>query len=1336
MKYAYILIIVLFSSLATFAQFSPKLYFSGCSTCKVGFTQNHDMDNDGDQDILLFSFGDYELGWYENDSDGDRNFETYHVMRNFDNFANLISFEDLNGDGFPDFIFTEYERPHFYYLNDGNNQLSTKVLIPEIPLATSSSMFFLEDIDGDGDNDILTRNVSEDHVSFLINDGTGQFSDTELFDGDYNIRCLSTNDVDNDGDLDIIMCMNPSDQLLWFEQTSSGTFAPIAPFVPINFTAGALKFADMDGDGLDDIIYPENYFSGDSIEYLHNEGNNIYTSTSLFSGQDMENLKIEDMDQDGDLDIVGTLSNGNQLAWFENDGEGNFSDIVVLINGFMEENTNSIIQDMKIIDFDNDGIKDILGSTQNLSLYEGQSNFSYSRNIISGPDLDGYTIVKQFDFNLDGNEDILGVSLFGDVAGLIYLSNSNHEIIDTIDFTNALGDNKIGIINVEIADFDGDGDIDLLLDNANNARLVWLENNGTGYTRRQIYEATDDVSYNQFVDFNSDGILDIVSYTFDDGILGFQNIGNGTVNPPIFFYPDVSPSNDLKITDFDEDGDTDFLINTIDTLFYLQNMGDGNFEIEFASTNFQYIKEFEVMDIDKDGLKDIVYIESEFWGGRGRQILWSRNEGQNNWGAPMQIYASNERIRNLAIEDIDLDGDLDVFAILEDTFYPLYSLMWVENISSGSFSASQFIGTSYLQIRNFSFLDFDQDGFKEIFITEEYKISYFQNLFGKPSIIGNLFWDENENKIFDDTEYGISGFPISVTPAPITAFSDENGRFRFIVDAGDYSLTIDTARLDQCWELSTDSVSYSVTAMYTEIPENNFGLTSTSTFNQFSPGLTSGPPRCGFEVPFWLSVKNTGCSLDQSRYGIVLDPRVSFVEANVPPTMTNGDTLFWETALLIPDESAQIRLKLQMPGVEAIDSTIYIEALSFIKNTDDEYVPSGRFTYEGFISCAYDPNDKLVAPSQANSDDNFALFTDTLAYTIRFQNTGTDTAFNIIIRDTLDTNLDWSTFQPLESSHYFESSINRENGAVAFSFPNVLLPDSTINEFLSHGFVQYQILVKENLPENIVIPNTAHIYFDFNPAVVTNTIKNTLFDEYFVTAQFTLPSCNNGEDGTIDVSFPFLDDVFYNWDNNQTSASLTNLSAGNYTLSLTDNRGTLLLDTTFTIEPQTVLELTTSSTPTLGGTANGTATATVDGGTPPYTYVWNTEPVQTTATAMDLVSGDYSVTITDQNGCTGSSTVTVDITTSTSASAQLNKFTLSPNPTKAITYANLIFNAPTNWNLHLTNVLGQRIKSFHPSQNEVTNAVVEISELKSGLYYLTLVVGGKVVRVRTLVVME
>ena len=173
-----------------------------------------------------------------------------------------------------------------------------------------------------------------------------------------------------------------------------------------------------------------------------------------------------------------------------------------------------------------------------------------------------------------------------------------------------------------------------------------------------------------------------------------------------------------------------------------------------------------------------------------------------------------------------------------------------------------------------------------------------------------------------------------------------------------------------------------------------------------------------------------------------------------------------------------------MPGITALGDSILSSAILKVEN---------RTYYDTILQiffCGYDPNDKAVYPF-GKGPEKYTLMSETLRYTIHFQNTGNDTAFNIAIRDTLSPDIDVHSFHLLASSHNVNTSI-KADGSLLFRFDNILLPDSGRSQPLSQGFVTYTVKPKTGLPDYTPVENTAHIFFDLNPAVSTNTTLNTL----------------------------------------------------------------------------------------------------------------------------------------------------------------------------------------------------------------------------------------------------
>jgi uncharacterized repeat protein (TIGR01451 family) len=160
---------------------------------------------------------------------------------------------------------------------------------------------------------------------------------------------------------------------------------------------------------------------------------------------------------------------------------------------------------------------------------------------------------------------------------------------------------------------------------------------------------------------------------------------------------------------------------------------------------------------------------------------------------------------------------------------------------------------------------------------------------------------------------------------------------------------------------------------------------------------------------------------------------------------------------------------------------------------------------------SYDPNEKLAQPKGVY-DKHFIYPETDIEYQINFQNTGTDTAFTVVIRDTLSYGLDIATFRAGISSHTYQVDVSGY-GVLKFTFDNILLPDSNINEAASHGFVRFRITPKDTLQLGSRIENRAGIYFDFNPPIITNTVFHTVdtgFLERKMVAVHGLPDAENG----------------------------------------------------------------------------------------------------------------------------------------------------------------------------------------------------------------------------------
>jgi uncharacterized repeat protein (TIGR01451 family) len=228
---------------------------------------------------------------------------------------------------------------------------------------------------------------------------------------------------------------------------------------------------------------------------------------------------------------------------------------------------------------------------------------------------------------------------------------------------------------------------------------------------------------------------------------------------------------------------------------------------------------------------------------------------------------------------------------------------------------------------------------------------------------------------------------------------------------------------------------------------------------------------------------------------------------------------------------------------------------------------------------AFDPNDKQGFPNGVGTEHNIRPGQD-LDYLIRFQNTGTDTAFTVVIKDTLSAFLDPTSIRPGASSHAYTWNLSGQ-GVVSFTFNNIMLPDSNVNEPRSHGFVQFNISPYADVPLGSVIQNDAAIYFDFNLPIITNTTWHTLAKSPLISA--VRPEPQRPEAGLDIWPNPFIENTsihldpkvtgqttlkLFNGLGNQvfqkTSAgavipmNLAHLPAGIYWVELSDKRGVFI----------------------------------------------------------------------------------------------------------------------------------------------------------------------------------
>ena len=256
----------------------------------------------------------------------------------------------------------------------------------------------------------------------------------------------------------------------------------------------------------------------------------------------------------------------------------------------------------------------------------------------------------------------------------------------------------------------------------------------------------------------------------------------------------------------------------------------------------------------------------------------------------------------------------------------------------------------------------------------------------------------------------------------------------------------------------------------------------------------------GDEVEF--TITNDGDDMTEPQeYVIIEDIMIQMVSSD-PIQLNNGDS----EIISVPANGSTWRLEIDQPA----NYPYSVRASAAVEGCGTN--PSGG-TSQGFVTLfpqddaayyidedclentgSFDPNDKQGFPKGVGSE-HFIPRNEEIEYLVRFQNTGTDTAFTVMIRDTISSKFDLATLRPGASSHAYDFSLFGP-GVAQFTFPNIMLPDSNVNEAASHGFVKFTISPKAGLPDGTQLENQAGIYFDFNEPVITNRTLHTIGENY------------------------------------------------------------------------------------------------------------------------------------------------------------------------------------------------------------------------------------------------
>ncbi|MNU72006.1 Two component regulator propeller [compost metagenome] len=407
------------------------------------------------------------------------------------------------------------------------------------------------------------------------------------------------------------------------------------------------------------------------------------------------------------------------------------------------------------------------------------------------------------------------------------------------------------------------------------------------------------------------------------------------------------------------------------------------------------------------------------------------------------------------------------------------------------------------------------DKLNNIWIAPMYGGIITHNSLGISGISGNVYYDVNNNEIQDSTEPFLPNQIINIDSSTFTSITNSSGNYYCsIPSSGVYNAKV-VVNSPYLIGVTPDSITFTVSNLATNLTNQNFGIKLQPNIHDLAIEYTAmALPRPGFSYSCDLSVINIGSLVSDSiNIKLKYDSNLIFDSTSYAHQLHQGDSLVWFIDSLSLFERKSIRIYFHLPpDVSLLGSTLLSQAFAY--NDLDNDPTNNIISHNDLVVGAYDPNDKKVEPEGIDAAGYILSNTSDLTYTIRFQNTGTASASNIIIKDTISSNLDLSTFQMISASHNYDAEI-KNGGIVWWNFNDINLPDSNSNEPASHGFLKYKIKLKPNLSNDTEIKNTGHIYFDFNPAIVTNTALNTIYfcDDYISLTDLDSSICLHEELG-------------------------------------------------------------------------------------------------------------------------------------------------------------------------------------------------------------------------------
>ncbi|MCB0531356.1 MAG: T9SS type A sorting domain-containing protein [Saprospiraceae bacterium] len=1080
----------------------------------------------------------------------------------------LVYVADVDGDGHTDLV-TQHEDNNSIYLsrNDGQGNFSTGELMIQ-----NHIFYGMIDYGDDGDLDLIAKDLATGIIRLYENDGFGDYS-YWLQNFAYSlVSPVFYGDMDGDGDKDYLFGTGSG---IGTSVYCCETGPPFPYCVQINAVGSdfTLCAGYFDQDNMVD--YCISYNKNQGYAFYTNLGSGHFVSKSLPTGFPVMTYNLPkgvgcaDINGDGFEDLYFWSVDLGRIVWMANDGNANFGPVQAIVDEAGLTATSLLIRPG---DCDKDGDADFLLLTDyGIRLFRNDGPGGFVEVPLSDvPDAD---IIFFEDIDGDGYDDIV----IGQPNKVLWLPN---------DGACQFGDPQLALLllqpdpeSVSIADLDQNGKPDMLLSAPATGLIGWFPNLGNARFGSLRAVATDlKQPIDAFAaDLNGDLLPDVLTIQGAKAQPGYYPaLGNGRFADFVPLLPDSVEFNGLNIhaADANDDGKQDLFLSgalaRADAVLLLVNAGAGQFEapLNLASLLPGGFCQREHPDMDHDGDPDLLYREEP-----NSKLYWRPNDGDGNYGSAIPVI---DTVEFVSLQVADLNGDEFPDIIVGA---PNGAIAWFENQQAGQTFVQRDIAAAAAIQRAIVALDFDGDGDQDIWTAprpdsaaQEQRIVVFENdgtgnflpavsrksngyghtaagaadmdvdgdsdvyfcsgLFGgwysnrqnRPVIAGFCFEDVNENGLFDSGDLPIPEMPLRIQPSGLLAYSKVDGTFLFTVPEGDYSLAPEP---QACWALTSDSASYSVNFSGAPVLNKLFGFKNLGSPPSVLPHISPSHPQCGRVVPYWISVKNTSCQSLSGRLAVVHNSETTFIGSTIPPSEISGDTLWWNFDSLRAFETFQPAIDFQMALSSTFGKFDSMEAIVFLKNPDGSLYLSGAYTHEYFINCG-EGWFQYKSVNKEYVDNNTIIADNELRYMIRFQNPGPDTVADLRLWDRLDTNLIWSSFRMLGSSHPVNVFLDENTGIVEFYLPDVHLPDSMNNLAASRGCVSFGIqmkpdIVPASLYSHTQVFNTAIVYFDDRLPVPTNEVGTIVYHTVGLSGApelYPLAIFPNPTSGVINVELP------------------------------------------------------------------------------------------------------------------------------------------------------------------------------------------------------------------------